>query len=50
MVGNLIHSYSMRASEDEVDRFFFSLRYLLPEYALVITNFEELIGVPGWCL
>ena len=25
MVGNLIHSYSMRASEDEVDRFFFSL-------------------------
>lgn len=51
MVGNLIHSYSMRASEDDnVDRFFFSLRYLLPEYAPVITNFEELIGAPGWCL
>jgi len=31
------------------DEFFFSLRYLLSDNALVITNFE-LISAPVWCL
>ena len=47
MVGNLIHSHS----EDETfDRFFLSLRYLLSDYAVDITNFQEPISTPGWCL
>lgn len=51
MVGNLIHSHSMQETEDDNDDgFFFSLRFLLSEYALVITNFQELVSAPGWCL